>query len=81
MSAQSVKFFVSSPVARPLDAAWTQSLSNWLARAGHAVLRECEIIGRARARSELQRMARLHADCPEFARVLHNAIQSDGPRA
>lgn len=81
MSAHSVKFFVSSPVARPQGAAWTQGVSDWLAHAGRVVWRECEAAGRARARRELQRMAQLHADRPEFAQALRDAARADSPHA
>jgi hypothetical protein len=81
MSAQSVKLHFPSSLAQPRGADWAQDLSNWVAHAGRVVWRALEASGRARARGELQRLARLHADRPEFAKALHNAIQADRPRA
>jgi len=81
MSVQSVKVHFPSSLAQPRGADWAQALSNWLMHAGRVIWRELEASGRARARSELQRLARLHADRPEFAQALHNAIQADRPRA
>ena len=81
MSVQSVKVHLPSTLAQPRGSDWAQDLSNWLAHAGGVVWRAIEASGRARARSELQRLARLHADRPEFAQALNNAIQADRPRA
>ena len=81
MSVQSIKVHFPSSLAQPRGADWAQDLSNWLAHAGRVVWSSIEASGRARARSELQRLARLHADRPEFAQALHNAIQADRPRA
>jgi hypothetical protein len=81
MSVQSIKLHFPSSLAQPEDAAWARALSTALARAGRVIWHELEASGRARARSELQRLARLHADRPEFAQALHNAIQADRQRA
>ena len=81
MSVQSVKVHFPSSLAQPRGAAWAQDLSDWLAQAGRVVWRKLEASGRVRARRELQRLAWLHADRPEFARALQNAIQADRPRA
>ncbi len=80
MSVQSVKVHFPSSLAQPRGAAWSQGLSDRLAHAGRVVWRELEATGRARAQRELQRLAQLHADRPEFAQALRDAIRADSPR-
>jgi len=80
MSVQSAKFLVPPPMTQPRGAVWAPAVLDWLARTGRAWLRALEEVGQARANSELQRLARLHAHRPEFAAALRDAMRTDSQR-
>jgi hypothetical protein len=80
MSTSFTQRLVSPPVAQPRGAVRAPALLASLARIGRAVWRELEVVGQARANSELQRLARLHAHRPEFAAALRGATRPDRRR-
>lgn len=73
MSAQIARVMVPHPVAVPRGAAWASTAIDALLRLGNATWRELEAVGQARARRDSLRLARLHADRPDFARLLRDA--------
>lgn len=80
MSMPFTQLLVSPPVARPRGAVWAPAVLASLSRTGRAVWRVLEEVGQARANSELQRLARLHAHRPEFAAALRGAMRPDRRR-
>ena len=80
MSMPFTQLLVSPRVAQPRGAARAPAMLAWLARTGRAVWLSLEEVGQARANSELQRMARLHAHRPEFAAALRGAMRPDRRR-
>lgn len=75
MSTSFTQRLVSPPVAQPRAAERAPALLAALAHTGRAVWRALEEVGQARANSELQRLARLHAHRPEFAAALRGAMR------
>ena len=80
MSTQIVKVMVPPVVAMPRGAVWASRLAAMLSGLGSKTWRALEVVGQSRARRELLRLARIHADRPEFARLLreasHRAVMS-----
>jgi hypothetical protein len=80
MSMPFTQRLVSIPAGQPRGAVRPPAMLAWLARTGRAVWLSLEEIGQARANSELERMARLHAHRPEFAAALRGAMRPDRRR-
>jgi hypothetical protein len=65
-------------VARLMALPWLQVNAGRVSRFGHSVWRALEESGRARANSELSRLADRYACQPEFSAALRAAIRRDG---